>query len=318
MPRMLASIPLLFGVTLLSFLLMHTAQGDFLSSMQLNPQIDPSTIETARVKFGLNLPWYVQYFKWIEQIFRGNFGYSFAYQRPVTEIIGSYVANTLLLSVTALLLALGAALPLGILCAVKRNSWVDRAIHLVSSVGVSLPTILLALFAILFAAKTGWFPIGGRERLDAASLGWFDRGRDLLYHLVLPATVLAVNPAIVYFRQTRSNLSTVLGDPFIMTARAKGLNPLHILLSHAMRNALNPLISLFGFSVANLLNGAFLVEIIMSWPGLGRLTYEALLSRDLYLVMGSLTLASLMLIGGNLLADFLMAWNDPRIKISSI
>lgn len=318
MPRMLASIPLLFGVTLLSFLLMHTAQGDFLSSMQLNPQIDPSTIETARVKFGLNLPWYVQYFKWIEQIFRGNFGYSFAYQRPVTEIIGSYVANTLLLSVTALLLALGAALPLGILCAVKRNSWVDRAVHLVSSVGVSLPTILLALFAILFAAKTGWFPIGGRERLDAASLGWFDRGRDLLYHLVLPATVLAVNPAIVYFRQTRSNLSTVLGDPFIMTARAKGLSPLHILLSHAMRNALNPLISLFGFSVANLLNGAFLVEIIMSWPGLGRLTYEALLSRDLYLVMGSLTLASLMLIGGNLLADFLMAWNDPRIKISSI
>jgi len=315
---MLASIPLLFGVTLLSFLLMHTAQGDFLSSMQLNPQIDPSTIETARVKFGLNLPWYVQYFKWIEQIFRGDFGYSFAYQRPVTEIIGSYVANTLLLSVTALLLALGAALPLGILCAVKRNSWVDRAVHLVSSVGVSLPTILLALFAILFAAKTGWFPIGGRERLDAASLGWFDRGRDLLYHLVLPATVLAVNPAIVYFRQTRSNLSTVLGDPFIMTARAKGLNPLHILLSHAMRNALNPLISLFGFSVANLLNGAFLVEIIMSWPGLGRLTYEALLSRDLYLVMGSLTLASLMLIGGNLLADFLMAWNDPRIKTSSI
>ncbi|MBZ5535104.1 MAG: ABC transporter permease [Acidobacteriia bacterium] len=318
MPRMFASIPLLFGVTLLSFLLMHTAQGDFLSSMQLNPQIDPATIEAARTKFGLNQPWYVQYFKWIAQISRGNFGYSFAYQRPVIEIIGSYVVNTLLLSVAALLLALIVAFPLGILCAVKRNSWIDRALHLVSSVGVSLPTLLLALFAILFAAKTGWFPIGGRERLDAAELGWFDRGRDLLYHLVLPALVLAVNPAIIYFRQTRNNLSSVLDDPFIMTARAKGLHPLRILLSHAMRNALNPLISLFGFSVANLLNGAFLVEIIMSWPGLGRLTYEALLSRDLYLVMGSLTLASLMLIGGNLLADFLMTWNDPRIKISSI
>ena len=315
---MFASIPLLFGVTLLSFLLMHTAQGDFLSSMQLNPQIDPATIEAARTKFGLNQPWYVQYFKWIAQISRGNFGYSFAYQRPVIEIIGSYVVNTLLLSVAALLLALIVAFPLGILCAVKRNSWIDRALHLVSSVGVSLPTLLLALFAILFAAKTGWFPIGGRERLDAAELGWFDRGRDLLYHLVLPALVLAVNPAIIYFRQTRNNLSSVLDDPFIMTARAKGLHPLRILLSHAMRNALNPLISLFGFSVANLLNGAFLVEIIMSWPGLGRLTYEALLSRDLYLVMGSLTLASLMLIGGNLLADFLMTWNDPRIKISSI
>jgi peptide/nickel transport system permease protein len=315
---MLASISLLFGVTLLSFLLMHTAQGDFLSSMQLNPQIDPATIETARIKFGLNQPWYVQYFKWIAQISRGNFGYSFAFQRPVIEIIGSYLANTLLLSVAALILALIAALPLGILCAVKKNSWMDRVVHLLSSVGLSLPTILLALFAILFAAKTGWFPIGGRERLDAAELGWFDRGRDLLYHLVLPAMVLAVNPAIVYFRQTRSNLSTVLGDPFITTARAKGLSPVHILLNHALRNALNPLISLFGFSVANLLNGAFLVEIIMSWPGLGRLTYEALLSRDLYLVMGSLTLASLMLIGGNLLADILMAWNDPRIKISSI
>ncbi|MFI5176750.1 MAG: ABC transporter permease [Terriglobia bacterium] len=318
MPRLLASVPLFLGVTLLSFLLMHTAQGDFLSSMQLNPQIDASTIEAARLKFGLNQPWYVQYVKWMGQIARGNFGYSFAYQRPVTEVIGTYVANTLLLSTAALTLALIVALPLGILCAVKKDSWSDRLIHFLSSVGVSMPTVLLALLALLFAAKTGWFPIGGRERLDATELGWLDRCRDLLHHLALPALVLSVNPAIVYFRQTRANLSTVLDDPFIMAARAKGLNPSRILLSHAMRNALNPLISLFGFSVANLLNGAFLVEIIMSWPGLGRLTYEALLGRDLYLVMGSLTLASLMLIGGNLLADLLIALNDPRIKIDSV
>lgn len=316
--RLAASIPLLLGITFLSFLLMHTAQGDFLSSMQLNPQIDATTIETARMKFGLDRPWYVQYFKWLDQIIRGNFGYSFAYQRPVTEILGTYAANTLLLSGTALMLALAVAFPLGILTAVRRNSWSDRLVHLATMVGMSIPTLLLALLGLLFAAKTGWFPIGGRERLDAAELGWIDRCFDLLHHLALPSMILAVYPAIVYLRQTRSNLSAVLNDPMITAVRARGLNPLRIVLGHAFRNALNPLISLFGFSVAGLLNGAFLVEIIMSWPGLGRLTYDALLSRDLYLVMGSLTLASLMLIVGNLIADFLMAWNDPRITVQSI
>lgn len=316
--RVLASLPLLLGITFLSFLLMHTAQGDFLSSMQLNPQIDVMTIEMARAKFGLDQPWYVQYVKWIAQITRGNFGYSFAYQRPVTEVMGSYVANTLLLSTVALFIALIVAFPVGILTAIKRDSWTDKALSFFSSLGVSLPILLLALLALLFAAKTGWFPIGGRERLDAAELNWMERCLDSIHHLALPALVLAVNPAIVYLRQVRSNLQSVLDDAYIMTARAKGLSPGRIVLSHAFRNALNPIISLFGFSVANLLSGAFLVEIIMSWPGLGRLTYEALLSRDLYLVMGSLTLASFMLIAGNLMADFLMAWNDPRIRTASL
>jgi peptide/nickel transport system permease protein len=316
--RLLASLPLLLGITFLSFLLMHTAQGDFLSSMQLNPQIDPRTIEMARSKFGLDQPWYLQYFKWIGQTLQGNFGYSFAYQRPVLAVIGSYVANTLLLSISALLLAWMLALPAGILSAIKRNSWTDHWIDFLSSVGLSLPTLLVALLALLFAAKTGWFPVGGRERLDAAELSLMDRLLDLGHHLALPAIVLAIHPAITYQRQVRSNLSSVLNESFIVTARAKGLPLSRVILKHGLRNALNPLISLFGFSIANLLNGAFLVEIIMSWPGLGRLTYEALLSRDLYLVMGSLTMASLMLIAGNLLADFLMACNDPRIRTSSI
>ncbi len=316
--RVLASIPLLLGITFFSFLLMHTAQGDFLSSMQLNPQIDSATIATARANFGLDRPWYVQYGKWITQICRGDFGYSFAYQRPVMAMMSSYAANTLLLSLSSLALAILIAFPLGILSAVKKGTWLDRGIHFLSSVGISLPTLLVALVALLFAARTGWFPVGGRERLDASDLDWPARLLDLLHHLALPAIVLAINPTILYLRQVRSNLSEVLKDPFVLTARAKGLRTSRVIWNHAFRNALNPLISLFGFSIANLLNGAFLVEIVMSWPGLGRLTYDALLSRDLYLVMGSLTVASLMLIVGNLIADVLMAWNDPRIKTSSI
>jgi peptide/nickel transport system permease protein len=316
--RLITAIPLLFGITFLSFLLMHTAQGDFLSSMQLNPQIDAATIEAARSKFGLDQPWYIQYIKWIAQIIRGNFGYSFAYQQPVAKVMGAYVTNTLLLSISALLIALVFAFPAGIIGAVKRNSWLDRGIDFLSTLGLSVPTLLLALLALLFAAKTHLFPVGGREQIDFADLNWLNRQKDLLRHLALPALVLAVNPAILYFRQLRSNLSSVLTDPYVMTARAKGLGPAHVILSHALRNALNPLISLFGFSLANLLNGAFLVEIIMSWPGLGRLTYDALLSRDLYLVMGSLTLASLMLIVGNLFADVLLTLNDPRIRTTSI
>lgn len=312
--RMLASIPLVVGITFLSFLLMHTAQGDFLSSMQLNPQIDASTIEATRTKFGLDRPWYVQYFKWITQITRGNFGYSFAYQRPVMGMIGDYAGNTLLLSLTALLLAVGVAFPLGILSALKKDSWLDRAINLLCTTGIAIPTLLLTLLALLFAARTGWFPVGGRESLGASEWRWPERWIDALHHLALPAAVLAINPAIVYLRQLRGNLLEVLTDEFIMTARAKGLSSYRIIWKHAVPNALNPIISLFGFSLAGLLNGAFLVEIVMSWPGLGRLTFDALLSRDLYLVMASLTLASLMLIAGNLVADVLLAWNDPRIK----
>lgn len=316
--RTVASAFLLLGVTFLSFLLMHGAQGDFLSAMQLNPQIDAVTIATARSKFGLDQPWHIQYFKWISQMARGNFGFSFAYQRPVAELIGSYLANTLLLSLTALILGLLVAFPAGIWSAVEKNSWIDRSLSFLSTLGVSLPTILMALLALLFAAKSGWFPVGGRERFDTAELSAGERLLDLLRHLALPAMVLAVHPAIVYLRQVRSNLSDVLGDPFILTARAKGLSPARIVIHHAIRNALNPLISLFGLSLANLLNGAFLVEIVMSWPGLGRLTYEALLSRDLYLVMGSLTLAAVLLIAGNLIADLLIVCNDPRIKMSTV
>ncbi len=316
--RVLASILLLAGISFFSFLLMHTAQGDFLSAMQMNPQIDPATIASARTQFGLDQPWYLQYLKWIREITRGNFGYSFSYRQPVSQIIQSYVLNTLLLMGSALGVSLLVAFPLGILSALKKDSWIDRAVHLVSTLGISLPTLLAALLALWFAAKTRWFPIGGMGMFSEAESYGPDRWMDLLHHLALPVVVLAIHPTILYLRQVRSNLSEVLKDPFILAVRAKGLPSKRVIWHHATRNAMNPLFSLFGFSVANLLNGAFLVEYIMNWPGLGRLTYDALLSRDLYLVMGSLTMASLMLVAGNLLADLLIAWNDPRIKASSI
>jgi peptide/nickel transport system permease protein len=315
--RLLSLIPLLMGVTLLAFLLIYLAPGDFLSQMAENPTISPDTIEAMRRKFGLDQPWFVQYFLWLKNVFfHLDFGESFAYRQPVFSVIIPRLGNTLILAVAAAIVAWGIAIPLGILAAVRQYSWVDKSASLFAFIGLSIPELFFALLMMYFAAKSGWFPVGGMRSLDYADLSFGGKILDLAHHLFLPALVLGTVPTAGRMRQMRANLLDVLRLDYVTTARAKGLDENKVVFKHAVRNAINPLITLFGFTIASLLSGSFIVEIVMAWPGLGSLTLEALLKQDLYLVMGSVVIAAAMLVLGNLIADILLAVADPRIKYS--
>jgi peptide/nickel transport system permease protein len=315
--RFLHLIPILIGISLLSFFVIQLAPGNFLSLMKADPQVSKQKIAEMERKFGLDKPWPVQYGLWLKNIvLHFDFGYSFANKRPVGGLIRERLANTLLLSITAMVIAWALALPLGIISAVRQYSWIDKLSSFFAFLGLSIPSVFFALLMILMAAKTGWFPIGGMESLDYDSLGLWGKIGDRLHHLALPALVLGTGPMAGHMRQMRGNLLDVLRMDYVTTARSKGLSERKVILRHAVRNAINPLITIFGYSLAHLLSGAFLVEVVMAWPGLGRLTVDALFARDLYLVMGSVMMASVILILSNLVADVLLAVTDPRISYS--
>jgi peptide/nickel transport system permease protein len=226
------------------------------------------------------------------------------------------VLNTTVLALAGLALALLVALPLGAIAASYRSRWLDSALSFVSSLSLSLPSFLLALLAVLLAAKTGWFPIGGVHSLDYETFAVGHKLSDFLHHLILPATVLAVRQAPSYLRQAQAGMLEVLSQDYILTARAKGLGTRSIVFKHAFRNAAGPIISMFGNSAGSLLSGAFVIEVIMSWPGLGSLAVSSLLSRDLYALIACLIYAALLLVLGNLLGDLLLAAADPRLRRS--
>ena len=313
--RLLHLIPLLLGVSLLTFLLMALSPGDYYTALSQNPQISPETLAHLKARFHLGEPWYVQYVYWLKNILHGDFGYSMAYKIPASSLIFERLGNTFLLSFSALVLAWGVAIPLGIWAAVKKDSWADRACSLVAFVGLSVPDVLLSLLALWFAAATGWFPVGGAQSpiydlLSPAQQFW-----DRAHHLVLPALVLAAADMAGIMRQTRSNLLDTLRAEYVTAARARGLGEGWVIYRHALRNAINPLLTIFGYSLAALLSGAFIVENIMAWPGLGRLTLEAFFAKDSYLVVDSVVLATALLVAGNFIADLLLAWSDPRIRL---
>ena len=294
---------------------MHLAPGDFLSQMETNPLISADTIASMRERFGLDKPWPVQYVLWLKNIFlKADFGESFSRHQPVFQVLAPAAGNSLVLALAAALVTWLVALPLGVLAAVKRNTWVDRLASLIAVVGISVPEVFLALLVLFMAARTGWFPLGGMVSLDHDSLSWSGKVVDRLHHLILPALVLATVPLASRMRQMRASLLEVLRADYVTTARAKGLSESQVVLKHAVRNALNPLVTLFGYTLGGLLSGAFLVEVILSWPGLGRVTIDALLTRDLYLIMGSVLMASSVLVLGNLVADLLLLAVDPRLR----
>jgi peptide/nickel transport system permease protein len=309
-------IPVLLGISFLTFMVMHFAPGDFLTMLELDESISPEAIDSMRHRFGLDQPWPVQYLIWLKNIvFHLDFGESFSRHQPVFSVLGTGLLNTLLLATAAAVITWVVAIPLGIVSAVKQYSVGDKVSSFVAFLGISIPEVFLALLFILLAAKTGWFPIGGMRSVDYDSLSAVGKALDVAHHLVLPAVVLATVPLASRMRQMRGNLLEVLRADYVTTARAKGLPESTVVMKHAVRNAINPLITLFGFTLATLLSGSFLVEVVMAWPGLGRITLEALQTRDLYLMMGSVMMASTLLILGNLIADILLALSDPRIQV---
>lgn len=313
--RVLNLIPLLLGVSFLSFLVMELAPGDYLNQILANDAIPPEIIEDMRIRFGLDQPWYQRYFLWLKNaVFHLDFGESFSFRQPVFDIIRPRLMNTLVLAFAASLITWLVAIPLGVLSAVKQYSWVDKLSSFIAFVGLSIPEVFFALLMMFFAAKTGWFPVGGMRDLDWEYYSTGGKILDILHHLTLPAIVLGTIPMAGRMRQMRANLLDVLRVDYVTTARAKGLNENVVIWKHAVRNAINPLITLFGFTLAYLLSGSFIIEIVMGWPGLGSLTLEALQKQDLYLVMGSVIIASTMLLIGNLIADIMLAIADPRIR----
>ncbi len=312
--RFLNLIPLLLGISLLSFIAIQLSPGDFLAEVRENPVISQHTVDEMRHNFGLDQPLYVQYGKWLWRIVHLDFGYSFAFQVPVMWLIGSRLANTLILNIAALTIAWLVAIPIGIRAATRQYSTTDNALCLVAYLGISTPTFFSGLVLLFLAFKTGGLPIGGITSLEFELMHGYEQALDVARHLVIPAGVLGFLAAAGLMRQMRGNLLEVLRHDYVRTARAKGVPERPVIYRHAVRNAINPLITIFGIEIGNLLSGAAILETVVNWPGLGRLILESLTRKDLYVVMGSLVIGGTTLVFGNLVADVLLALVDPRIR----
>ena len=312
--RLLHGLLLLLGVSVLSFVFFELAPGDFFAEMQLNPQISPETVAALRAQYGLDEPLPMRYLRWLQSVLKGEFGFSFAYNRPAAPLLWSRARNTLFLTVTATLLAWLIAIPLGVWSAAQQGRWTDRLLAGGTSTLLAVPDLVLALGLLLLAVRTGYFPAGGMLSPGFTELGLWDRVRDIVSHLFLPVIALTLGTLPVLLRHVRASMVEVLDSPFVRAARAHGIPRRRILFRYALPAAANPLISLGGFSVASLLSASLLIEIIMSWPGMGPLLLEAILARDFYLVIGAVVFSTIFLVAGNLLADVLLYAADPRIR----
>ncbi|WP_338038585.1 ABC transporter permease [Neosynechococcus sphagnicola] len=282
--------------------------------------MSPENLEQLRQQFGLDRPWLEQYGRWLWQILRhGNFGNSFVYQRSVASLLWERVPATLLIAIASLVVTWAIAIPLGIVGAVNQNRWCDRTLQVLSYLGQGFPSFVTALLLLFLAQNLSPFlPVGGMTSLDHTDLTPLGQALDIGWHMILPVLALSITSFAGLQRITRGELLDVLRQDYIQTARAKGLPEHRVIYVHALRNAVNPLVTLLGFEFASLLSGAFITEYFFNWPGLGRLILQAVTAQDLYLVMASLTMGAVLLIVGNLLADLLLKAVDPRIRLEDL
>ncbi len=318
--RVLQGILTLFLASALSFAIIQLAPGDYLDTLRNNPQISPERIAELQQQFGLDKHPLIQYWRWLVRVVtRFDFGESFVYFRPVTSLLKERIGNTLLLAVSSIIITWAIALPLGIISAVKQNTLVDRVLRVLSYLGQGFPSFITALILLFFAQLTSpLFPIGGMTSINHSEFSPLGKILDIGWHMILPTIALSITSFAGLQRLTRGQLLDVLRQDYIQTARAKGLPENKVLYVHALRNAINPLITLIGFEFASLLSGSFIAEFFFNWPGLGRLILQAVQAQDLYLIMASLMMGATMLIIGNLLADLLLKSVDPRIKLEDL
>ena len=316
--RALQAVLLLFGASLLTFLFSELAPGNYFDEMRLNPQISAQTITSLRAQYQLDRPLPVRYAHWINSVLHGELGFSFAYNTPVAPLLWQRARNTLLLTLTATLLAWALALPLGIWSAASLGRWPDRAISTATAAFLILPELVLALGLLIAAVRTGWFPTGGFVTTGFETLSTANKLRDLIAHMALPVVALVLSSLPTLLRHVRAAVAEVLQAPFLRAAEGHGISRRKLLYSYALRAAANPLISLFGFSLGALMSGSLIVEVVMSWPGLGPLMLEAVLARDVYVVIGGVLLSTFFLLAGNFLADVLLYWADPRIRTEPV
>jgi peptide/nickel transport system permease protein len=318
--RVLQALLTLLLASALSFVIIQLAPGDYLDTLRENPKISPERIDQLRRQFGLDRSWAEQYIRWLWQIIsQGNFGTSFVYNRSVASLLWERVPATLQLAIASLFVTWAIAIPLGIVGAVNQNRWSDRILQVISYTGQGFPSFVTALLLLILAQNTSpLFPVGDRTSIDHEDLNLIGKVLDYGWHMILPTLALSITSFAGLQRITRGELLDVLRQDYIQTARAKGLPENRVIYVHALRNAVNPLITLLGFEFASLLSGAFIAEYFFNWPGLGRLILDAVRAQDLYLVMASLMMGAVMLIVGNLFADLLLKVVDPRIKLEDV
>ena len=308
---------LLIGVSVLAFLFTILAPGNYFDEMKLNPQIAPETIAALRARYEVDRPIAVRYAHWVGSVLRGDMGFSFAYNAPVAPLLLVRARNTLVLTVMATLLAWAIALPMGVWTAERRGRLPDQLVSWGTAGLLVIPDLALALGLLVVAVRSGKLPTGGMVSLNFESLSFVGKVRDLLLHMALPVLALVVSTLPLLIRHVRAAMTEVLDAPFLLAAEGHGIRRGTLLWRYALPAAANPLISLFGFSIGTLLSGSLLIEVVMSWPGLGPFLLEAILARDLYVVIGGILFSTLFLVCGNFLADVLLYWADPRIRTES-
>jgi len=312
-----AAITLLLA-SALCFAVVQLAPGNYLDVLSQNPTISEDTLDQLSEQFGLDRSPVEQYLRWLTQIVtRANFGRSFVYQKEVTDLLAERMGATLLLAIFSLVFNWAIAIPLGTIAAVRQGTRVDRSLRILSYLGQGVPSFVTALLLLFLAQRLSpLLPIGGMTSVYHADLSPIGKFLDVAWHAILPTLALSITGFAGLQRLTRGQLLDVLRQDYIRTARAKGLPEDRVIYVHALRNAINPLITLLGFEFATLLSGSFIAEYFFNWPGLGWLILQAVQSQDLYLVMASLMMGAVMLIIGNLLADLLLKFADPRIQLS--
>lgn len=311
--RILQTIPLLVIVSLISFFIIRLSPIDPIAELRLNPSISQETLEKEVKRLNLDKPIGVQYISWAKSFVKGDLGYTTAGESVAVKL-KERIPNTLLLTLVVILLTWTVGIPLGIASAIYKGSAFDRLLTLLASIGMAIPSFFFAIIMLLFAVKTGWFPAGGLTSYNFNELNFGGKILDIAKHLILPTIVLFTISLSGLQRQMRTNMLEVLDSDYIKFARAKGLNEGKVIFKHALRNAINPMITLLGFEFAGLLSGAALTEYVFQYPGLGRLLLEAVMKSDINLVMASLMMGTIMLITGNLLADILLMLTDPRLR----
>ena len=310
--RLIQTVPLLLIVSLISFFIIRLSPVDPIAELRLNPSISQETLQKEIKRLNLDKPIFVQYLSWGKSFLNGDLGYTTSGERVAVKL-KERIPNTLLLTAVVIFMTWVVGIPLGIVAAYYKKTKFDRILTVFSSIGMAIPSFFFAILMLILAVKSGWFPVGGLTSYDFNELTLFEKFIDVLKHLFLPAFVLFTISLAGLQRQMRANMLDVLDSDYVRYARAKGLSEFKVVMKHALRNAVNPLITLLGFEFAGLLSGAALTEYVFQYPGLGRLILEAVMKSDINLVRASLMMGTLMLITGNLLADILLRITDPRI-----
>ncbi|MDQ1232710.1 peptide/nickel transport system permease protein [Paenibacillus sp. SORGH_AS306] len=306
--RLGIAIPVLLGITILNFIIINLAPGNP-AELLLDPNTSQAMIDAKKERLGLDQPFYIQYWIWLVSLLQGNMGYSYSSFAPVSQLISERIGPTLLLTFVSLIVSIMISIPIGIFSAVKRNSRWDYIITGLAFVGTSLPQFFLGLALIYwFALKLQWLPTGGIEPLEGGDL------TQRVIHMILPVTVLSVAIIGKKVRYVRASMLDVLKQDYLQTARAKGLSGYIVIYRHALRNALIPIITVFGMEVPLLLGGSVIVEQVFQWPGIGQLTIQSVLSRDYPVIMGLNLVAALIVLIVNLFTDLLYRWVDPRVQ----